>query len=183
MPKIVATKNQWIKLGYKMFTKAGANNLNVDKMSKALKCNRSSFYWHFQTKEQFVNELIEHWIKTETEQIISKVEKFKTAKEKLNAFFEIAFKDGPYLEFIFFLKRYAKKKQKIQIIIDKLDDRRLKYSTQLFYDIGYTKEEAAIKASIFYKYLIGHHEMIKNKQQSINYLDQVKKELKHFLDI
>lgn len=183
MPKIVATKHQWIKLGYELFSNSGIRGINVDTMSKALKCNRSSFYWHFQSKEDFLNELIEHWKKTETELIISTVEKSQSPKEKLEAFFKIAFKDDPYLEFIFFLKRYAKRKKDIQVVIDEIDDRRLEYSTKLFHDIGYTKKEAAIKASIFYKYLIGHHEMIRNKKQPKNYLIKVKKELQHFLEI
>lgn len=183
MPKIVATKDQWTKLGYQLFAEMGIRGLNVEKMSNVLKCNRSSFYWHFRTKKEFIDEVINFWIRTETEQVISKVEQFKTPRERLSAFLEIAFRHEPYLEFIFFLKRYSKKNEKIQVIIDRVDDRRLEFSANLFQDVGYSKKEASVKASIFYKYLIGHHEMIRNKKQPKNYLSFVKKELKHFLDI
>lgn len=62
-----------------------------------------------------------------------------------------------------------------------IDNRRLKYTSLLFQEIGYSKSESIIKAKIFYNYLIGYHEMIKNKVQPKNYLSQVKKDLSHFL--
>lgn len=182
MPKIVATKDQWVKLGYELFAEMGIQGLNVEKMSNQLKCNRSSFYWHFKTKDDFVQEVINHWIKTETDQVILEVEKCKTDKEKLEKFLLIAFKNEPYLEFAFFLKRYAKKNKKVQSIVDEIDKRRLQFTAQLFKNIGYSKRQSEIKANIFFKYLIGHHELIKNKVQPKNYLHLIKKELKHFLE-
>ena len=183
MPKIVATKEQWVKLGYNLFAEMGIHGLNVDKMSTKLKCNRSSFYWHFKTKNDFVIEVIEYWIATETDQVIFEVEKGKTAKEKLELFLLIAFKNEPYLEFAFFLKRYALKNKNAQAIVDKIDKLRLEFTAQLFRDVGYTKKQSEIKANIFFKYLIGHHELNKNKKQVKNYLVPIKKELRHFLDI
>ena len=183
MPKIVATKDQWIELGYHLFSQTGIRGLNVDKMSKELKCNRSSFYWHFKTKSDFVHQVIDHWIKVETDQVILEVEKCKTDKEKLQKFLMIAFKNEPYLEFAFFLKRYAKNNKYAQSIVDKIDKRRLRFTADLLEKNGYSKRESEIKANIFFKFLIGHHELNKNKTQSKNYLKPIKKELKHFLEI
>lgn len=183
MPKIVAQKEDWILLGYKLFSEQGISGIVIEKMSKKLECNKSSFYWHFSTKKEFINELIRFWITNETEQIISQTETAKTVKEKLDLFLEITFKNDPYLEFIFFLKRYAQKNPEVQQIIDEIDARRLTFTMQLFQEMGYSKDASKVKASIFYKYLIGYHEMIKNKKQSKNFLDEVKTELKHFLAI
>jgi len=183
MPKIVATKDQWVKLGYKLFAEMGVRGLNVDKMSSKLKVNRSSFYWHFNTKEEFIDEVIKHWIVIETDQVIHEVEKGKTDKEKLERFLLIAFKNEPYLEFAFFLKRYAIKNEKIQLIVDEIDKRRLQFTAQLFKNVGYSKVQSEIKANIFFKYLIGHHELNRNKAQAKNYLKPIRKELRHFLEI
>ncbi len=183
MPKIIAQKQDWIELGYKLFSQQGISGIVIEKMAKKLTCNKSSFYWHFKTKDKFIIELVNFWVITETDQIINDTEKTATSEEKLDKFLTIAFKNDPYLEFVFFLKRYAIKKKKIQLIIDKVDLRRLDYTSQLFQKLGYSKNEAVTKATIFYKYLIGYHEMIKNKKQKPNYLTDVKKELKHFLNL
>jgi AcrR family transcriptional regulator len=183
MPKIIAQKKDWIQLGYKLFSEQGVSGIVIEKMSKTLACNKSSFYWHFNSKKEFIGELINFWIANETEQIINQTGKAKTIHQKLDLFLEITFKNDPYLEFIFFLKRYAKKNPETQHIIDEIDSKRLDFTMQLFQEIGYNTDESRIKASIFYKYLIGYHEMIKNKKQSKEYLLDVKQELKHFLDI
>ncbi len=183
MPKVIAQKNDWIKLGYKLFSEQGISGIVIEKIAKKLECNKSSFYWHFKSKKKFIDELINFWITSETDQIIQQTEKAKSSEEKIEQFLKITFKNDPYLEFIFFLKRYAIKNKEVQAIIDEIDTRRLEFTTQLFQEIGYSKKDAAIKASIFYKYLIGYHEMIKNKKQSKNYLIEVKKELKHFITI
>ncbi len=181
MPKIIATKKDWIKLGFKLFAENGITGINVEKMSSKLKCNKSSFYWYFQTKKTFIDSIVEYWILTETDQIISSTNEQKTIEEKFQTFLALAFEGYPYLDFIFHLKRYAQKQKRIQKIIDKIDNQRLEFTEKLFQEMGYSKKDSNIKASIFYKYLIGYHEMIKNKKQNKNYLTEVKKELSHFL--
>ena len=44
MPKIIAKKEDWIKLGYRIFAEQGASGIIVEKMAKILKVNKSSFY-------------------------------------------------------------------------------------------------------------------------------------------
>jgi len=184
MPKLVAKREDWIQLGYVLFAEKGITGIIVENMAKKLNVNKSSFYWHFNTKKEFVSEIIQFWIKTETEQVIQLTEKAETHEERLNRFLTIAFKNDPYLEFIFFLKRYAIKDKTIQQVIDEVDNRRLSFTSTLFQEtMGYTQAEATTKARIFYHYLIGYHEMIKNKKQSKNYLNEVKEDLKHFLKL
>jgi len=177
MPKIVATKDQWIELGYQLFSEAGIKGLNVDVMSKKLKCNRSSFYWHFKTKNDFVNELVDFWIHTYTHEVITAVNELVHPKEKLLKLFEIVFKKDNSLDFIFFLKRYGQKNKHIKKIVEQMDRKRIAFGSQLLIEMGYSKEEAKIKSSVIYKYLIGYHEMMRYKKQPKNYLEEVKKEL------
>jgi AcrR family transcriptional regulator len=183
MPKIIATKETWVKLGYVIFAKQGISGIIIEKMARSLKVNKSSFYWHFKTKKDFIDEIVQYWIFTETEEIINKAEKSKNIINKWNSFLKIAFKNDPYLEFIFHLKRYAAKHSGIQTVIDNIDQHRLAFVSDLLQEFGYSKKEAVIKSSIFYKYLIGYHEMIRHKKQSKNYLEEVKNELNHFLNI
>ena len=56
MPKIVAQKKDWIELGYKLFSETGISGIVIEKMSKILNCNKSSFYWHFKAKKEFIQQ-------------------------------------------------------------------------------------------------------------------------------
>ena len=41
MPKIIAKKEDWILLGYKLFSEMGMNGIIVEKMALKLKVNKS----------------------------------------------------------------------------------------------------------------------------------------------
>jgi len=183
MPKIVASKKDWITLGYKLFSESGELGIVVDKMSRMLSCNKSSFYWHFKSKTNFIEQITEYWILSETTDTIQLVDKIVETEEKLLKLTEIAFHKDSNLDFIFFLKRYAKNYPKIQKKIDSIDKERMAYVSELLVDIGYNKKTAALKASIFYKYLIGYHEMIRYKKQPKGYLSEVLIEINEFVKL
>lgn len=181
MPKIIAKKEDWIMLGYKLFSEKGISGIIIEKMALKLKVNKSSFYWHFKTKKDFLNEIISFWVTTDTDKIITTVESKPLAKEKFDGLIALAFKKEPYLDFIFFLKRYALKDKKIQTLIDQIDNQRIDYTKSILIQIGFSESDAFIKATLFYKYLIGYHEMIRYKKQSKNYIEEVKTELNQFI--
>ncbi|WP_103864645.1 MULTISPECIES: TetR/AcrR family transcriptional regulator [Aquimarina] len=181
MPKIIAKKEDWITLGYKQFSEQGIRGIVVEKMALQLKVNKSSFYWHFKTKKDFMNEIISFWVTIDTNKIVSSIEKKQSGKEKFEKLIELVFKKEPYLDFIFFLKRYAIKNKEIQLLIDEIDKQRIDYTKGILIEMGFSINEATIKSTLFYKYLIGYHEMIRYKEQSKNYVSNVKIELNQFI--
>jgi|TARA_B110000438_G_C15429785_1_gene485585 AcrR family transcriptional regulator len=181
MPKIIAKKEDWIILGYKLFSEQGINGLVVEKMAQKLNVNKSSFYWHFKTKKDFVSEIISFWISSDTNKIIENVESKPLGKEKFEELIKLVFKKEPYLDFIFFLKRYGLKDKNIQILIDEIDSQRIEYTKSIIIEMGFSENEAFIKSTLFYKYLIGYHEMIRYKKQSKDYTNEVKIELNQFI--
>ena len=181
MPKIVAKKEDWVNIGYKLFSEQGASGIIVEKMAKILKVNKSSFYWHFKTKKEFIEHLILVWIDKETERIIDLTNSKKTASQKFKTLLALVYKQDLFLDFIFYLKRYAIKEKKIQIIIDEIDDKRIKYTYDLLLEMGYPKKDANIKSKLLYKHFLGYHEMIRHKKQKFDYQKEVKKEINQFI--
>ena len=177
MPKIIAKKEDWINLGYKLFSENGVSGIVVEKMSKTLKVNKSSFYWHFKTKKHFINELVKFWTNKETNRIINLTNEKKKGLKKFKTLIALIYKKDPFLDFVFFLKRYARKEKEIQKIIDEIENQRIEYACKLLQEIGYSKQEAEIKSTFLHKHFIGYHETIRYKEQSIDYEKEVKKEL------
>ncbi len=182
MPKIIAKKNDWINLGFQLFSEKGISGIVIEKMAEKLKVNKSSFYWHFKTKKEFTRQLIDFWMSIETEQIISLSNSKNSAIQKFKALITLAYKKMPNQDFIFYLKRYAQKKKEIQGIIDKVDLQRIGFIERLLNEMGYSEQDAKIKSSLLYKHLIGYHEMIKYQKQHKNYEEEVKIELNQFIE-
>lgn len=181
MPKIIAKKQDWINLGYKLFSEQGVSGIVVEKMADKLNVNKSSFYWHFKSKKEFIEQLTIFWVNTETEQIIKLTNVKKTTLQKFKTLVAEIYKQKPFLDFNFYLKRYATKDNRIQIIIDKIDKQRIEYVKNLLQEMGYSKQDASIKTALLYKHLIGYHEMIRYKKQSNDYQKKVKIELNQFI--
>lgn len=181
MPKIVAGKIDWLKVGHKLFAEHGISGIVVEKMAAKLKCNKSSFYWHFKTKKKFMEDLVDMWVSTDTDEIIARVNKQNSPVERFRALISITFKKDLELDFIFYLKRYGKKEKKVQELIDDLDRLRIEFVCSLLQDMGFSADDSKVKAEIFYKYLIGYHELIRYKTQEENYVEEVLEELGHFM--
>ena len=182
MPKIVAQKIDWLKLGYKFFAEKGISGIVVEKMSKQLNCNKSSFYWHFKTKKEFIRQMVNYWVENKTKKIIEIISAEDNASQKINKLIDITYCKMPYLDFIFYLKRYAVKDKSISIIIDDVDNQRIDYVKRLLTEYGYKDNEAKIKASLLYKHLIGFYEMTRYKELDDNYITEVKKEIDQIID-
>jgi len=181
MPKIVAKKEDWIKLGYRLFAEEGISGIIVEKMAKKLKVNKSSFYWHFKTKKDFIEQLIMFWINNETERIINLTDSEKPGLQKFKKLIALIYKQDLFLDFTFYLKRYARNEKKIQKIIDKIDNQRIAYADKLLQEIGHSKQDAKIKSMLLHKHFVGYHEVIRYKEQNVNYQKEVRKELNQFI--
>lgn len=181
MPKVVAKKNEWVKLGFKLFAEKGEAGIVVDQMSRTLNCNRSSFYWHFKSKPEFINAVIEYWVDFDTIRVIELTNREGSAKERLKKLVEVTFKKDPFMDIVFYLKRYARKRKSVRKIVDDIDRHRILYTAGLFAELGMSKELALVKANVAYKYLIGYHELMRYKEQKLDYTKQVFAELKQFI--
>ena len=104
MPRIIAKKEDWIKLGYKVFSDKGISGIVIEKMSAKLKVNKSSFYWHFTTKKEFVKQIVSYWISKNTSEIINKVNEESSGIDKFEKLIQLAFKKDSYMDFFFFIK-------------------------------------------------------------------------------
>ena len=181
MPKIIAKKEDWIKLGYKRFSEKGISGIVIEKMAKSLSVNKSSFYWHFSTKKAFIRSIIHFWETESTSKIISTVKLEAHPKARFDKLIEVSFLKDNEIDFFFYLKKYAKTNKELAIKMEKLDKDRIQFIAEILETMGYSTSDSKVKSSIFYKYLIGYHEMIRYKEQGPDYITKVKNELNHFI--
>ena len=181
MPKILATKEDWLKLGFLRFQENGDKGIVVEEMAKSLKVNKSSFYHHFKTKKDFISCIIDFWIGFDTQSIIEEVESLEDPKTRFVKLVELAFKKDNHLDFNFYLKKYARNKKHIRDIINEIDQTRINYVAILLVNLGFSKKEATVKARIFYNFLIGYHEMNRYEPESKSYVSDVLMEITHFI--
>ncbi len=59
----MVSREKWIETGYLLFAHEGADGLQIERMARILKLNKSGFYHYFGTLEVFHERLLSHHIK------------------------------------------------------------------------------------------------------------------------
>lgn len=62
-PFIISKAEKWLEAGYEMFAKEGSNSLKVERLARHLILNKSGFYHHFGSPQQFQIELFRYHVR------------------------------------------------------------------------------------------------------------------------
>ncbi|WP_296704586.1 TetR/AcrR family transcriptional regulator [Algoriphagus sp.] len=74
-------RDSWIKEGYVMFASAGPEGLKIERLSKQVKKNKSSFYHHFADLEVFTSLLLDYHL--QQAKLVSQKEAASKTQEEL----------------------------------------------------------------------------------------------------
>lgn len=170
MARVKVDKKEWLRLGAKYFSISGQEGIKVEQLAKKLNCNKSSFYWHFQSKNNFMQELVNYWFEHSSVPIAAKIQSKKTPEEKFFLFLKLSFEDRSAKDFMFYLRKMAKSDKQLQEFINGLTLMRLEFISFLIQELGYSKVEADMKAKILLNFYIGWYEQ--NKHQPSNETDK-----------
>jgi len=163
MPALKTEKSAWLKFGIESFSVSGIQGVNIEQMAKKLNCNKSSFYWHFKNRENFVNEMIQYWFNISTKPIINEVNTEEDPKIRFEIFINLSFKDKSRKDFMFHLRHLAETSIILTDLLTDLTNKRLMYTTLMIQGLGYEEEESKLKAEILLNFYLGWYELNKNK--------------------
>lgn len=164
MPNIKVNSEDWVKKGIELFSHGGIDALNVEKMAKILNCTKGSFYHHFQSRENYIDQLLEYYYKSRKNMLESMGELYTPPVEKLSRVLIGVFKNPRGLDFEFQLRQYARINEKASNILINLERDRLTYVSVLLSDSGI--DSAKVRAEMIYHYYLGWYQRNKFKQFS-----------------
>ena len=61
------TQDQWLSKALELFAKTGEGGLRVEKLARSLGVSKSGFYFHFNSREDFLQQLLDYWADEYTE--------------------------------------------------------------------------------------------------------------------
>ena len=157
MPKNIATKEDWLNLGLALFNEKGQSALVIEKMAKSLGVSKTSYYWYFKTRNNFLLELAKHWIKKGTLSYIEASKKYKSDREKLFHLTKEVFIQGHNLNSIRFWRDLSRENEAIDNIVKNVEEQRVEYiKTLITSEFG--NKEACYRADMLYHYFLGWSE-------------------------
>jgi len=164
--KVQLTPADWIDAATQVLVDKSIDAVRVDVLAKGLKVTRGSFYWHFQDRDDLLRQLLKSWRDAATEQIINRFERSGADPEALvRELASLPFRELASLPFRgrsaaasasieLAIRAWARRDEMARQVVDEVDAKRLSYVSQCFVALGFTFQEAGMRAFLLYSYMI-----------------------------
>ncbi|MEM9404605.1 MAG: TetR/AcrR family transcriptional regulator [Acidobacteriota bacterium] len=149
-------RESWVAAGMKALVERGVQAVSVEPLAKELGVTKGSFYWHFASRAELLESLLETWEREGTLSIIEAVEaRASSPAERLERLVLTTTKTTPYDELEGALRDWARTDALAAAAVGRVDRRRLRYVTDLLVATGLDRARSRRRANIFYRTLIG----------------------------
>jgi len=166
------TEEQWIEAGVANFAQSGVDGLVIEKMSGALGCSKSSFYWYFDNRQHYIARIVERWVESSTLEIMRNPSESGSAEEQLAALLARMFSATGKGDFLFYFRKLASDDPVFREKLDTVERMRMQYAAGLFSRLGMEPAAADQKADLLYHYYLGWYERHKHGQIDDEQLDR-----------
>lgn len=153
------TRRDWLDLALKTLVEDGIDQVKIQLMAKRLDVARSSFYWHFESREALHEAMLDDWLTKNTGPII---ERAMRPAPDINAalinVFECWVDDelfDPPLDIA--VRLWARRADSVRSVVLQADSMRMEALKQMFLRHGYPEREAMIRARVIYYTQIGQY--------------------------
>ncbi|MEI9415814.1 TetR/AcrR family transcriptional regulator [Mesorhizobium sp. Cs1321R2N1] len=163
-----ATRDDWLKLALETLISDGVERVRVLTLGQQLDVSRSSFYWYFKSRQDLLDQLLDHWRQTNTRFIVERAQRpSATVIRGVMSIFECWVDEklfDPRLDFA--IRAWARRSPTTRRALDEADEERVNAIRDMFLRHGYEEEDAFVRARVLYFMQIGYYSLELNEPMS-----------------
>lgn len=151
------TRADWLGLALQTLVGEGIDQVKVQSMARSLGVARSSFYWHFQSREALLEAMMQEWLQKNTGPIIERA--MRPAPDINHALIAVsecwlhpALFD-PALDVA--VRLWARRSEEVRAVVLQADTMRIEALKAMFLRYAYDERDALIRARTIYFTQIG----------------------------
>ncbi len=156
-PKITA--ELWIETARLALLEEGIAGVKVDRLAQRLGVTRGGFYHNFENRDDLLAKLLEHW--AATCQFLPSEPPGSSPADAIawhdRVIDRLIDEDGYDSRFDMAVREWARSDQRAAWAVERADRQRLTTMEQFFRALGYSAEEAVIRARVFYYHQVGYY--------------------------
>ena len=147
----------WIDAALDQLAQAGIDGVRVELLAKRLGVTKGSFYWHFKDRDRLFESMLSHWRRRATLGLIERLDRDEvTPRDRLHRLLRLPFAGkrstwGADIELA--LRMWGRRDKRARVVLEEVDQLRLRYIESLLVASGTASEEAAAGAIIAYSYM------------------------------
>lgn len=141
-------RSDWINAALGAFRSGGVNAVSVESVARELGLTKGSFYWHFSTRDELLEELLRVW-ETETDELVAAAARAEAPLDRVLEFFAVVARNRgqvPDIEYFSWARRDAAVAGRIAAT----ESKRIAFIAKQLRDAGLDRDEAARRAEIGY---------------------------------
>ncbi|WP_425537731.1 TetR/AcrR family transcriptional regulator [Pseudaminobacter soli (ex Li et al. 2025)] len=156
---VKVTRWDWINLALEVLIADGVESVRILPLGERLGVSRSSFYHYFESRQDLLDRLLEHWRDTNTKAIVERAARPADSIVRAVANVFECWADESLFDprFDFAVREWARRSADVRDVIDAADDERLGAIRDMYLRHGYDEEDAFIRARVLYYMQIGYY--------------------------
>jgi len=149
------SREDWVDAAALALTERGVAGVKVERLARDLGVTKGSFYWHFGTRRELLDALLQTWASRGTAAIIEQVEVAGgDAESRLRRLWEVTAAGGEEaLELA--LRDWARRDPGAAAAVAEVDERRMHYLRTLLREAGAPAATVEARCLLMYSLLIG----------------------------
>lgn len=151
-------RQDWIKAAYDVLTHEGVERVRILNLADQLGITRGSFYWHFKSRDELLQALIEEWQEKNTGALLAACASSTDFTDRMLAIADCWTNENlfdPALDAA--MRNWAHHDAPVCQLVHEEDQKRLKAFQRMFQDHGFPPTEAMIRARVFYFTQVGYY--------------------------
>src|SRR6185503_11977681 len=135
--------------------KGGVGEVRVERLAAELGITKGSFYWHFRSRGELLEALLEHWSREMTDVEFERIQAMESdLAARLLALAEDVLEKGMG-RYDPAIRAWARSDRKVAAAVAAVDRRRIRALAGFFEEAGFGAAEARTRARTFYTFLLG----------------------------
>lgn len=158
-PPLRTPRERWIEEGLLSLAAGGPNAVRIEPLARRLGVTRGGFYHHFPDRAALLSEMLDHWERRVTHQVLARVELEggdpRTRAVRAGA---LTF-DEELLPIELAMRDWARRDPAVAERIRRIDNTRMDYLRQQFRTICESDDELEARCTLAFGFAIGNHFM------------------------
>jgi AcrR family transcriptional regulator len=147
----------WIDAGLAALAAGGPDAVRVDLLAKALGVTRGGFYWHFASRQVFLDALLDSWEHRSTDDVLERVEtEGGDARDKVRKAGMLTF-SKELLPIDLAVRDWARRDRAVAKRLRRVDNKRMEYLRALIATFCDEPDDVEARAMLAFSLAIGSH--------------------------
>lgn len=153
--KSTLSASDWERAALELIAEKGVSALAVEPLARRLGITKGSFYWHFASRDELLEQALRRWEQRDVEHLARSLDDGRPADERLSEFILRTSRQNRSHQ-IHAALCAASDHPRVKPVIERITSRRIEYLAKAFRELGLTDEEARHRARLTYTSYVGY---------------------------